>query len=139
MIHEILHIRSLLKAAEEDRDRALGVKKLYTSVGTNTDMFQYQSAGTSMDSQTFFSVDTSMDLQQYQSTDMGTEIVMDNVDWIQGRAALNFLECLPNITNTERVFHTGSRDIIVEGVSCESIELHEKSQMSMVQLLPTGT
>ena len=102
-------------------------------------MFQYQSAGTSMDSQTFFSVDTSMDLQQYQSTDMGTEIVMDNVDWIQGRAALNFLECLPNITNTERVFHTGSRDIIVEGVSCESIELHEKSQMSMVQLLPTGT
>ena len=45
-----------------------------------------------MDSQTFFSVDTSMDLQQYQSTDMGTEIVMDNVDWIQGRAALNFLE-----------------------------------------------
>lgn len=74
-------------------------------------MFQYQSAGTSMDSQTFFSVDTSMDLQQYQSTDMGTEIVMDNVDWIQG-----------------------SRDIIVEGVSCESIELHEKSQMSRHQI-----
>ncbi|PVH70755.1 hypothetical protein DL98DRAFT_577709 [Cadophora sp. DSE1049] len=83
-IEEMAHLRLLLKVAEEGRDRALGVYKLYTSVGTNTDLLQYESVGTSMEQPMFFSVGTSIDTQQYESTSMSAETAVDDFGCIQG-------------------------------------------------------
>ncbi|KAK0102605.1 hypothetical protein ONS95_006214 [Cadophora gregata] len=120
-MEETAHLRLLLKAAEESRDRALGADKLYTSIGTNTEALQYDSVGTSIDIQMFFPAGTSMDSEPYESTGMSTETVGNEVDCIPGMPISHFVSHDSCTTATDSALNVGSSSIIEDPVSHEMI------------------
>ena len=131
---EVAHLRTLLNAAEESRDRALGVYKEYISVGTSTDLLQYDSVGTSMDQHIFFSAGTGMGAPQYQSTGMCTETVTEVVDCVHGRATILHWPSIPKADKNS--FNIDSSAMVEEPV-VEKAVVHLDAQMSTYKRLDT--